>query len=157
MGFNYALEKAKFEREWNTLRAEYERAGMSEEKIEIMHDFDWTQFKKERIYSIHKQEFRVAEFEEGNSQQDKSPLFKKFLVKISCWDDYAANTSIGWIEEISDEQLAKRLKELPEQDLELLTQIVIQGFTQSDLERMGYGKQYSLSRKISRIKKFLKK
>lgn len=59
MGFNYALEKAKFEREWNTLRAEYERAGMSEEKIEIMHDFDWTQSKKERIYSIHKQEFRV--------------------------------------------------------------------------------------------------
>ena len=112
---------------------------------------------RKNAYSIHKQEFRAAEFEEGRSHCDKSPLFKKFLVKISCWDDYAANTSTGWIEEISDEQLAKRLKELPEQDLELLTQIVIQGFTQSDLERMGYGKQYSLSRKISRIKKFLKK
>ena len=77
MGFNYALEKAKFEREWNTLRAEYERAGMSEEKIEIMHDFDWTQFKKERIYSIHKQEFRVFYCDEFGTMPpfDVLPLF----------------------------------------------------------------------------------
>ena len=61
MGFNYAIEKAKFEREWTQLRVEYEKAGMSNEKINILHDYDWENFKKERIYAIHTQEFREAQ------------------------------------------------------------------------------------------------
>ena len=75
MGFNYAIEKAKFEREWTQLRVEYEKAGMSTEKINILHDYDWENFKKERIYAIHTQEFREAQYDNGNSQEDKSPLF----------------------------------------------------------------------------------
>ena len=39
MGFNYAIEKAKFEREWTQLRVEYEKAGMSNEKINILQNF----------------------------------------------------------------------------------------------------------------------
>ena len=157
MGFNYAIEKAKFEREWTQLRVEYEKAGMSTEKINILHDYDWENFKKERIYAIHTQEFREAQYDNGsNSQGDKSPLFKKFLTAISRWDNYAASTSTGWIEDITDERLAARLKELSQEDLELLTQFIIQGFTQSDLEQMGYGKQYKISRRISRLKNFRK-
>ena len=113
--------------------------------------YDWENFKKERIYAIHTQEFREAQYDNGNSQEDKSPLFKKFLSAISRWDNYAASTSTGWIEDITDERLAARLKELSQEDLELLTQFIIQGFTQSDLEQMGYGKQYKISRRISRL------
>ena len=119
--------------------------------------YDWENFKKERIYAIHTQEFREAQYDNGNSQEDKSPLFKKFLSAISRWDNYAASTSTGWIEDITDERLAARLKELSQEDLELLTQFIIQGFTQSDLEQMGYGKQYKISRRISRLKKFFEK
>ena len=46
MGFNYAIEKAKFEREWTQLRVEYEKAGMSNEKINILHDYDWGKFQE---------------------------------------------------------------------------------------------------------------
>ena len=119
--------------------------------------YDWENFKKERIYAIHTQEFREAQYDNGNSQEDKSPLFKKFLSAISRWDNYAASTSTGWIEDSTDERLAARLKELSQEDLELLTQFIIQGFTQSDLEQMGYGKQYKISQRISRLKNFLKK
>ena len=63
MGFNYAIEKSKFEREWTQLRVEYEKAGMSNEKINILHDYDWENFKKERIYAIHTQEFREAQYD----------------------------------------------------------------------------------------------
>ena len=64
--------------------------------------YDWENFKKERIYAIHTQEFREAQYDNGNSQEDKSPLFKKFLSAISRWDNYAASTSTGWIEDIID-------------------------------------------------------
>lgn len=157
MGFNYAIEKAKFEKEWKRLRTEYEAAGMSDEKISIMHKYDWENFKRERIYSLHTQEFKKAQFDEQSEQNDKSPLLKKFLSAISCWDDYSEGSPTGWVEDISDERLMSRLKELSPDELELLTKIVILGFTQSDLEKMGCGKQYAISRKISRIKKSLKK
>ena len=70
---------------------------------------------------------------------------------------YSTFVESGNIEDITDERLAARLKELSQEDLELLTQFIIQGFTQSDLEQMGYGKQYKISRRISRLKNFLKK
>ena len=40
MGFNYAREYKLFEEKWERLRAEYRKAGMSEEAIEEMYKFD---------------------------------------------------------------------------------------------------------------------
>lgn len=120
MGFNYAIEKAKFEREWTQLRVEYEKAGMSTEKINILHDYDWENFKKERIYAIHTQEFREAQYDNGsNSQGDKSPLFKKFLTAISRLDNYAESSRYAWLDELSDPRLTRRLKGLSIQEKEL--------------------------------------
>ena len=36
MGFNYGLEKKKFDRQWAALRIQYESAGMSCEAIQAM-------------------------------------------------------------------------------------------------------------------------
>lgn len=41
MGFNYGLEKKKFDQEWKKLRREYRAAGMDEAAIEAMYAFDW--------------------------------------------------------------------------------------------------------------------
>ena len=48
MGFNYGLEKKKFDREWDRLRKEYHAAGMDEASIEAMYEFDWQGFPRFR-------------------------------------------------------------------------------------------------------------
>ena len=157
MGFNYAIEKAKFEREWTQLRVEYEKAGMSTEKIDIMHDYDWENFKKERIYSIHTQDFREAQYDNNsNGQGDKSPLFKKFLSEISRLDNYAESSRYAWFDELSDPRLTRKLKGLSIQEKELLTKYCIEQKTQAEiatelgLSQRGVGKQLQALKKIFR-------
>ncbi len=50
MGFNYSKEKFIFDREWRKLREQYTKAGMSEEAIQELHDFDWSWFRARRNY-----------------------------------------------------------------------------------------------------------
>ena len=41
MGFNYGYEKKKFDSRWKRLEVEYCDAGMSEEQIAAMKEYDW--------------------------------------------------------------------------------------------------------------------
>ena len=157
MGFNYALEKAKFERDWERLRIEYEQAGMPNEKISIMHDYDWENFKKERIYTIHTQKFSEAQYDNSSNRQgDKSPLFKKFLSAISFTDNYAESSRYAWLDELSDPRLTKKLKGLSIQEKELLTRYCIEQKTQAEiaselgLTQRGIGKRIQAIKKIFR-------
>ena len=53
MGFNYAKEKTEFERQWTAIRKQCEEAGMEQEAIEDLHDFDRDWFKSQRRYITH--------------------------------------------------------------------------------------------------------
>ena len=57
MEFNYETERNKFKREQAKLRLQYEAAGMSEEAIQEMYDYDWELFKKRRNYCKHNELF----------------------------------------------------------------------------------------------------
>lgn len=134
MGFNYAAEKKKFETLWARLRREYRAAGMSDTAIQKMHDFDWEVFKQERIYRLHTQDMGIGIFDESSAEQeDKSALMKKFLESVSRWDDYTTASRYGWIEEVDDPLIYKQLQALRKADLELLTFIVVDGFSQTEV------------------------
>lgn len=156
MGFNYAAEKKKFETLWARLWREYRAAGMSDEAIQKMHDFDWEVFKHERIYRLHTQDLGVGIFDEPSAEQeDKSALMKKFLEAVSRWDDYTAASRHGWIEEIDQPIISQRLKELSQDDLDLLTGYAIDGYSQTELARKHGISQKNIHKKLRRIKKFL--
>ena len=134
MGFNYAAEKKKFETLWARLRREYRAAGMSDAAIQKMHDFDWEVFKQERIYRLHTQDLGIGIFDEPSAEQeDKSALMKKFLESVSRWDDYTTASRYGWIEEVDDPSIYKQLQALRKADLELLTLIVVDGLSQTEI------------------------
>lgn len=158
MGFNYAVEKKKFERLWKKLRVEYAAAGMSDADIQKMYDFDWAIFRQERIYHLHTQEFRMSMFDDlSPEQEDKSALMKKFLEAVSCCDDYGTGSQYAWIEEINDSRISARLKELPPKDLDLLTRYAIGGYSQAELARQYGISQKNIHKKLQRIKKYLQK
>ena len=53
MGFNYGIEKKKFNEEWKKLQKEYEEAGMSEKSIQEIYEFDLNVFRKNRTEINH--------------------------------------------------------------------------------------------------------
>ena len=156
MGFNYALEKKKFDQEWNRLRKEYEDAGMSSKVIQELYEYDWADFKSNRIYAMHTQPIPVAFTEEGGHDfESKSPLLEKFFSAMSVNDNYTNVSRYAWIDEIEDESISKKLRQLAPTDLELLTMIVVLGFDQAEIARIQNCSRNTICKKIKRIKKIL--
>lgn len=54
MGFNYGYEKKKFDSRWKRLEVEYCDAGMTEEQIAAMKEYDWAWFCSQRVFQNHK-------------------------------------------------------------------------------------------------------
>ena len=50
MGFNNGLERVRLENRWKKLRVQYRAAGMSEEAIQAMYEFDLDVLNNERAY-----------------------------------------------------------------------------------------------------------
>ena len=156
MGFYYAKEKAAFEAKWSILRAEYEKAGMSQTAIDSMHKFDWNGFRAQRIYCDHNQSmpdtYLVNDADEG-----RSSLLHKFAALSMTFDEADFPGRYAWVDSIDNADLAAKLHLLPAKNLELLTLYAIDGYTQAEIASLLGRNQSVVSRKINRIKKFLKK
>lgn len=59
MGFNYGYEKKKFDSRWKRLEVEYCDAGMSEEQIAAMKEYDWAWFCSQRVFQNHTHQYLV--------------------------------------------------------------------------------------------------
>ena len=76
MAFNKGYELKKFEAHWEKLRIEYAAAGMAEDAIQKMYDYDRQQFNSERTcidvyrgYQIHVDfNFDLAQYLENSDE-----------------------------------------------------------------------------------------
>ena len=159
MGFNYGLEKKKFDREWDRLRKEYRAAGMDEASIEAMHEFDWQGFNAERAYRNHTQEMPFQQFDDDGdaASEDNSALLVKFFGSFAVPpQDTDIGRRDGWLDEIGSNALSARLRQLSADDIELLTLNVFEGYNTTEIAAMKGIAHQNVSKKIRRIKKFLK-
>ena len=126
MGFNYGQEKKKFDAAWKKLREEYKAAGMSEESIQELHDFDLKTFRRTRVERMHTQPLSDSLFEGENDQCEcMSALLDKFMDELSVNDKhhYNENPRFFWIDEIEDLELYEKITALPERDIDLITMV----------------------------------
>lgn len=156
MAFNYGKEKARFEREWNKLRAEYSAFGMESEAIEEMYDFDKKVFLSTRTYSIHTQPYpqedvRLIQDGEASKLRIKYPSLTTSFSEDNFVSRYA------WVDTLDNEDYVRQIKALATSDLELLTLFVIEGYTQAEIAKKMHCNQSVVSRKIMRLKKLFKK
>ena len=121
MKFNYALEKKEHEMKWNRLYKEYRKLGMSDEAIEIMKEFDWEQFKQQRIFCLHNQHLPEEEYEDGTN-----PLMTKFYEAFMYEDNFLEKDRYAWVEDLDSEELIKAIKSLTHLKIEILTQYVFE-------------------------------
>lgn len=153
MGFHYAREKKKFDAEWAKTAAWYKAEGMPDEDIEAMRRFDWAEFCSRRAY-----ENRTQPLPEETIEADSaSTLFQKFEQLTTSLDAETFSGRSDWIEQIEDGALAGRLKQLSPDDLELLTRYAIESATQSELALQFDIGQQGISKRLKKIKNFLKK
>ena len=153
MGFNYAKEKSRFEKEWKKLRKGYEAAGMCAEDIESVHTFDWEVFLSRRVYENHTQPLPDT-FLSDESNGHRSSLFKKFSSLPTSFDIEDFNNRYAWLDSVSNAELYTKLAMLSVEDLGLLTLYAIDGHTQTEVAFLLGHSQSVISRKISRIKNF---
>ena len=155
MAFNYAKEKRDFDREWEQLRAEYEAAGMSAQDISTLYDFDLQWFCSRRRFINHTQRL-PAEVIEGEDSREQSSLLRKFAAFSVSLNESAMGGRYGWMEEIDKPRLLDKLRKLSHEDLELLTLLSIDGYTQTEIALSKGCSQNAISKKYLRIKKVLK-
>ena len=72
MGFHNGYEIKKFERKWNGLRKEYADAGMDEEAIAQMYDFDKSAFLSNRRF--YEKVILCHDYHKGNDNHDGSNM-----------------------------------------------------------------------------------
>ena len=155
MGFNYGLEKKNFDSQWAVTRKQYEDAGMSNEAIQAMYDFDWSVFNANRSYQNHTQEMAAPSFEQ--SEESYSPLMNKYQEAVSVTDTYHETKSrFAWIGEIENEQLLTALETLKTEDLEIITMYAYEGYDITEISKVYGVSRPTISIKIKRITKFLK-
>ena len=120
MAFNKGYELKKFEAHWEKLRIEYAAAGMAEDAIQKMYDYDRQQFNSERTRIERTQEFTAPAYE--STEEEASPLMLRYQEAITTTDTYhETKHSFAWIGEIEDENLLAALEQLSDSDLELIT------------------------------------
>ena len=123
MSWNNSKERKAFVKREQEMMEEYRKAGMSEEKIREMYEFDLEVFKGDRAYYEHtcplvQEESKVAEDNTivGLMQGEEEP---------TCFvEDMTASND--WIDEIEDEALARAIRRLSPERQEILRLIAVE-------------------------------
>ncbi len=151
MGFHYGYEKRKFDAEWTRLEQEYRAAGMDDRQIAAMKEYDWTWFCSQRTYQNRVQ---ALPSEQCEDESEQSCLFRKFESLSCTWDTGDVDSRrFGWLSSLEDELLYRRLCKLPEDDLELLTLLIVDGYRQADVARLWNCSRSAITQRIGQKKR----
>ena len=139
MCWNDGYERRKFEARQKKQAEEYSAIGMNEEQIKVMYEFDLEQYKSDRRYHMHTQPFTSSDFDDGEDDESESTLLHNFFDELIVTIDSSSEQSrYWWIEEIEDEELAYRVKCLSSDEIEMLTLLAFDGYTQAEAaKKMG--------------------
>ena len=149
MSFNNGNERRKLNAKWEQLRVQYREAGMSEEAIQAMYEFDLGVLNSERAYDAST--VAVCDGEDDVDARKAADL-KQYEAAITVTDTYHETKSrFGWIGEIENERLLAALESLSELDLKILTLYVYAGYTESEIASALESKRITIHKRIERM------
>ena len=155
MEFNNGNERRKLNKKWERLRVQYQQAGMSEDAIQAMYDFDLGVLNSERSYVAN----TLAIVDDGDDNTGrKASDFKQYEKAITVTDTYhETRTRFAWVGEIKDKRLQEGLEKLSDEELRLITLYFRDEYSTVELSKVYGIAQQNISKRILKITKFLKK
>jgi len=154
MEFNNGNERRKLNKKWERLRVQYQQAGMSEDAIQAMYDFDLGVLNSERSYVANTLTI-VGDGDDSTGR--KSSDFKQYEKAIAVTDTYhETRTRFAWVGEIKDKRLQEGLEKLSDEELRLITLYFRDEYSTVELSKVYGIAQQNISKRILKITKFLK-
>lgn len=139
MGFNYRQKRKEFEENWAKALKQYIAAGMTQEQITAVREFDEELFRQERVY-----ENRI-----------NVGLPDLNIQRFSMEDDYFQNLSLH-LDAALEDMLPGISQRITEQDRKVLL-LACFGFTQDEIAVKLHISQMSVYRHLHKLQKLLKK
>ena len=155
MGFNYKIEKQKFKNKWAILRKEYLSVGMDECDVNKLYIYDWEWFKSKRRYVNRTQELPLESV--SDNTDNNSDLIKKFNSLHTIFDESVFEGRFAWVDTIGQTELVDKLNNLSVADLELLTMLVHDEYSQSEIARIKGCSKMLFPKKSLELEKSLNK
>ena len=154
MSWNDGYERTQFKKSQEKLAIQYKQTGMSDEQINAMFQFDLDVFKNTRNYYRHNQSLS---FDDSFDDETRNPLLAHFLDNICANAQPIQNKQFWWIEEIENESLYTVLKSLEFKDKLIITLLVFEGYSQSEIARdFLHTSPQNVSLRIAAIRTLLK-
>ena len=160
MSWNDGYERKKFNARIKKEIAEYKAAGMTEEQITAIVSLDEDQYRSERRYHMHTQEFCESDFDDDEGGDNgKSPLYQKYMeqLTVSIDGEKVSADRYGWIEDIKNTELYTALSNMSEERMDLLTSVVFEGKSMTEIAKEKGLSVSAITQRMGTIKKHLKK
>lgn len=151
MSWNNGYERKQFDEDQEKQAKEYRKSGMSEEAIAAMHEFDEEAFHSRRAWEEHKQDIAATKSNGEETEYEQSIIQRFFDRFTTAYDTYGTHSRHWWLQELTDPRLVNAIPKLTKEDIELLTLIVIEGYTQKECAVRMHITQRAISYRIKRV------
>lgn len=154
MSWNDGNQRKIFYKKQEKQAQEYRKLGMTEKQIKAMFDFDLEQYKSDRRFYMHTQQFTTSDFDEGGEDETESTLFEKFFDELTVsLEDSGYKSRYWWMEEIEDVDLANKIKLLNPKEIEILTLLFVDGYSMLETAELIGVPYRSFKRQLSSLKR----
>ncbi|CUN86546.1 RNA polymerase sigma factor%2C sigma-70 family [Faecalibacterium prausnitzii] len=151
MNYNSGNARRIFYTKWDKLREEYRAAGMTEDAIQKMYEYDLAVFNDDRAHHRYDVEIPTADDSENQSN------YVEYERATTVTDTYhETKTRFAWVGEIENTRLQSALEDLSEDDLLLVSMYVYEGYDTVEISKVFGTTKQNISKKIRRISKFIK-
>ena len=152
MNYNSGNARRNFYAKWDKLREEYQAAGMKEDAIQKMYEYDLAVFNDDRAH--HRYDVEIPNAEDSENRND----YVEYVRATTVTDTYhETKTRFAWVGEVQNERLHTGLEKLSDEDLKLLTLYAVSGFNEYEIAKVFRLSQPAIHKRIAKITLFLKK
>ena len=128
------------------------------QEIMDIYAFDLNVFRKNRTEFQRTQPLSESSCDDGIEQgESMSALLKKFSSALSVCDKYSfqSDPRFAWVDEMENDELYRKIISLPERDMDLLTLIAFEGYSQREVAEIRGIAPAAICKKIAKLKKLL--